>query len=202
MYAVRTIMLALGTALVAVGLMATPALAAHGTPVEAVNEVTGEPCGAGGQTCTIIFHSEIGSETTTAEHVLGLEITHDACAEEFALELAHDGSGHIVNQVMTGDDCTTQTCGGTEGEWDAHIAETGPGQETMEVRACLEDFDGTGDVHCSYDMALNTFGHSHFELTANDERCHATSGGSGNLEITGHWISEDAESDDVEIVHL
>lgn len=202
MYAARNIILGLASALVAIAVMATPALAAHGTPVEAVNEAKAEQCDLGAQNCRIVFHSEAGSETFIVEHVMGFEMVHSACTEEFVLELAHDGSGHIVDQVMAGPNCAKQTCAGEEGEWPAHLAETGAGQETLEVRACFENLDGSGDIHCSYYAAVNTIGHQHFELTANDQPCHAMSGGSGTVEITGHWISEDADSDEVELIHL
>lgn len=116
--------------------------------------------------------------------------------------MGEDGSGHIVDQVLGGGaNCTRQPCAGSEGEWPVHIAETGVGQETMEVRFCWEQLDGTSPVHCSVDLALTPTTYPNVELAATDQRCHATSGTSETVELTGHWLSEEAESTTLGFIH-
>lgn len=40
------------------------------------------------------------------------------------------------------------------------------------------------------------------EWELGDSRCQAVQGTGAHIEVTGHWYSEDAESDDLAVVHL
>lgn len=197
----RTLVLALAAAVAAMALSAGAAFGAHGTGVSASVE-GGNACNVSTQNCKIVAHSEAGTETQLVGHLFGFESTDSVCHDEFTGYVGSGGAGHLTSQVLTGTNCTRQACAGEEGEWDAHLAETAANTEVMQIRFCLEQLDGSDDVHCTLDVPVNITGHNSAEWAVSDQRCVSQSGTSARIEVTGHWVAEDAESTDIAITHL
>lgn len=192
---------ALVASAIALALSASTALAAHGTAVEITNEATGQHCSLPLLNCKIVVHNTDGG-TELVGHLFGIESTDSICNVEHTGYAGEDGTGHIVDHVLTGPDCTRQPCSGVEAEWPTHHAETGAGQEVTEVEWCLEPKGGGDQIHCTVQIVVSGFNHNSAEASATDQACESQSGTSARVELTGHWTTEDAESDDIEVIHL
>lgn len=207
----HTILLAVATAVAAMAFSATTASA---QAVELTNEATAEHCELGVQNCELTVHSE--SETSLRGHQFGFESTVSQCLTEYTGYFGEDGSGHFVDQLLAdgpGQNCTREPCGdavhnGGESEWPAQLREA-QGRLIMELEFCIEPSDHSDPVHCELDLDVNLDGHHSAELRAEDtgqsddhQRCHHIEGTSSNVEIRSHSLSEPAESDEIEVVHL
>jgi hypothetical protein len=184
----------------AIATMAFASTTSANTPIEPRVE-SGGVCNVALQNCKFVTHSEGAVELVG--HFIGIEATDSLCFEELTGYFGADGSGHIVDQVVSGPDCTREPCGGTEAEWPFRAEEIGANQLEMEVRRCYAEInEPSNEVHCSLNTHVDVTDHSNAEFAVDDTRCHAVIGTDFDVEVTGHWPIEPQESDEIEIVHL
>lgn len=196
----RMAMLALAVTLAAMALVPGAATAEHGSGIAAFEEATGDPCSLAAQNCKLVVHST--TETEYRAHTIGFEVVFGICDGELTGYLDADGSGHIVEQILTGEECAREPCEtASEAEWDLHIDEVGRATEEAELRQCVQPIDEpTEAAHCSMPMLISIADHHNLELSTPDLPCHTST--YPMQETVGHWVSDTLESDGIELVHL
>jgi hypothetical protein len=190
----RKLFLLLAMALTALAMSATTASA--DTPVE-VHDETGTHCGDP-DPCEIHVVGE------SLLHVTGVPtFVVSQCEDEFVAEIYEDGTGHITD--LTGINhnaqaCATVQCNGVgespdEIEWEFTTEETGPEQEELQTRFCLDardDPDAIGN-HCDADVRIEED-----PLVDHQYTFHLNEPCPNGLTVVGEW---DIEGSPIEIEH-
>jgi hypothetical protein len=204
----RTLLLALAAALATLALTATVANALGA--IEAVNEDTNQHCSLVLENCKVVAHSE--QETMVSAHLFGLEFVQSTCEDEFTGYFDEDGSGQIRNQIITEHlgPCGKSACGSLPpvpaAPW-PFTMEEGVGTEAIEVKFCLENLPNhDGATFCTINVDVDLVDHHQIELTAQNFSgsgvpCHGAAE-QAFVEVTGHWLSEDLESDEIVLLHI
>lgn len=81
--------------------------------MHAEDETTSEPCDIALQNCKLVVHSM--EPVSVSGHAFGFEALQAACDAEYTAYLNEDGTGHRVQQVLTGSDCVRDPCDATVG---------------------------------------------------------------------------------------
>jgi hypothetical protein len=138
------------------------------------------------------------------KHVFGIESHVTSCASEFYFRVESDGSGYILEQVLSGAGCNRQACKDGLGEqqpWKASGLEGMPpgateGTEYLTSTFCAEPIGGGQDELCEFDIPFQSYENQHRQEYghAAEISSHGTAG--FRCELISHWNTETGGSHD------
>lgn len=170
---------------VVAGGLAAGSASAQSTPVEVVEEASGDPC----DPCEIHLTGE--------SHITAIPsgVVVSRCADEFEGDIAHDGTGELVYSSAShgAPGCNTVDCLIDPAEAAASITDIVESSDAanMTLRICLGGV--TGEVHCNLDVSVDQPATHQYDLST------ATLCASGTRRVEGSWQLEDTS---VELVHV
>lgn len=176
--------------------MAASSAVANDTPVEIIDEHTGQHCGTLGSTdCHIV------AESTGEIELEAFGAVRSICHNSYELELDESGEGQIVEQDLTGTDCITPPCGGSSPTpWDVHDLVEEDGELYLTAAFCVMD-PLVGDIECETTVHVEVL--SHTALVADTAPpLSICAGSAGLLHVTGEWTAETEDGEELEVVHL
>jgi hypothetical protein len=192
-------------AITATAAMAFAASTASAAALEVLRESTNNHCSAvtitgtgvsGG--CLIHATSENNGGAGAVElrkHVFGIESHITKCDNEFWGRVNENATGYILEQQLSGPNCTRKAC---EEEfestpWSATGTEVAANNEVLTTTFCVENANNdSGDESCEIDVRFKNYKPAHnteFGFTgATEMPGHGISG--FRCELIGHWNTE------------
>lgn len=180
--------------LAAVALLAAPSPAsANDTPIELVDENSGQHCGAAGPSeC----HLLVASIDPVVVEAFGAH--RSTCYTWFELDLDEGGSGQAVGQVMAGGQCVLLPCGSPD-PWDILGVSEEDGVLDMRVEFCLSD-PLFGEFECVITARVEVQSHTNTLARAAlpGSECE---GLGGVVHLTARWAAYTEGAQELEVVH-